>query len=194
VVHSFERRIGMDRAEIDANGELVVNGATSLPQWLPGKMPPDAKSADTGWLPINGLTHTLGSTSAPNLPGRLAVDNEMRTWWQPAEGDTQPTLTSTFGAPATVHAVRLIWRDIGLDTKHDVKPGPFRYRVELETAKDQWTTILDRSESTEDLLIDYRECKPTTGTRARLVILGSPKGITPGVAEFTVFGKTIISK
>jgi hypothetical protein len=90
--------------------------------------------------------------------------------------------------------VRLIWRDIGLDTKHDVKPGPFRYRVELETTKDEWTTILDRSESSEDLLIDYRECKPTTGTRARLVILGSPKGITPGVAEFTVFGKTIISK
>ncbi|MEI7664246.1 MAG: hypothetical protein WCK34_18710, partial [Bacteroidota bacterium] len=75
-----------------------------------------------------------------------------------------------------------------------VKPGPFRYRVELETAKDQWTTILDRSQSAEDLLIDYRECKPTTGTRARLVIIGWPKGITPGVAEFTVFGETVITK
>ena len=191
VVHSFERRIGMDRAEFDAGGELVVHGATSLPQWLPGKTPPDTKSNGTGWLPINGFVQTLGSTSAPNLPGRFAVDNEMRTWWQPAEGDTQPTLTSTFGAPATIHAVRLIWRDIGLDTNRGVKPGPFRYRVELETAKDKWTTILDRSESAEDLLIDYRECKPTTGTRARLVILGSPKGITPGVAEFTVFGKTV---
>ena len=48
--------------------------------------------------------------------------------------------------------------------------------------------------STKDLLIDYRECKPTTGTRARLVILGSPKGITPGVAEFTVFGQTVVTK
>ena len=78
----------------------------------------------------------------------MRVDNEMRTWWQPAEGDTQPTLTSSFGAPATIHAVRLLWRDIGLDTKNGVAPGPFRYRVELETAKDQWTTILDRSDST----------------------------------------------
>jgi hypothetical protein len=161
---------------------------------LPGKTPSDTKSADAGWLPIIGLTHTLGSTSAPNLHGRFAVDNEMRTWWQPAEGDAQPTLTSTFGASAAIHAVRLIWRDIGLDTKNGVLAGPFRYRVELETAKDQWTTILDRSESTEDLLIDYRECKPTTGTRARLVILGSPKGITPGVAEFTVFGETVSAK
>ena len=193
VVHIFERRIGMDRAEIDADGELVVHGATSLPQWLPGKMPPDAKSTDSGWLPINGVVQTLGSTDAPNLPGRLAVDDEMRTWWQPAEGDTQPTLTSSFGAPATIHAVRLIWRDIGLDTNRGVLPGPFRYRVELETAKDQWTTILDRSQSTEHLLIDYRECKPATGTRARLVILGWPKGITPSVAEFTVFGETVVN-
>lgn len=194
VVHSFERRIGMDRAEIDANGELVVHGATSLPQWLPGKTPPDATSADTGWLPINGGVHTLGSTSGPNLPGRFAVDNEMRTWWQPAEADAQPTLTSTFRAPASIHAVRLIWRDIGLDTRDGVFPGPFRYRVEIDTAKDQWTTILDRGESTEDFLVDYRECKPVTGTRARLIILGWPKGITPGVAEFTVFGKTVSAK
>ncbi len=193
VAHIYERRIGMDRAEIDANGELVVHGATSLPQWLPGKMPPDAKSTDRGWLPINGFVQTLGSTDAPNLSGRLTVDNELRTWWQPAEGDTRPTLTSTFGVPATIHAVRLIWRDIGLDTKRGITPGPFRYRVELETAKDQWTTLLDRSESTEDLLIDYRECKPVTGTRARLVILGWPKGITPGLAEFTVFGETVVN-
>ena len=194
VVHGFERRIGMDRAEIDAKGQLVVHGATSLPQRLDGKLPTGTRSADAGWLPVNGLARTIGSTTAPNLRGSFAVDNEMRTWWQPAEGDSQPTLTSSFTSNATVRAIRLIWRDIGLDTKNGILPGPFRYRVELETAKDQWTTILDRSDSTEDLLIDYRECKPTNSTRARLVILGSPKGITPGVAEFTVFGKTIISR
>ena len=41
----------------------------------------------------------------------------------------------------------------------------------------------------EDLLIDYRECPATSGTAARLVIVGAPAGITPGVAEFTVFGE-----
>ncbi len=88
----------------------------------------------------------------------------------------------------------MIWRDVGLDSNRGVMPGPFRYRVELETAKDKWTTILDRGESTEDLLIDYREVTPTVGSRARLVILGWPKGITPGVAEFTVFGNTVGGK
>jgi hypothetical protein len=112
----------------------------------------------------------------------------------PPEG-MQGTATFLFEIkPASIQAVRLIWRDIGLDTNRGVLPGPFRYRVELETAKDQWTTILDRGESTEDFLVDYRECRPTTGTRARLIILGWPKGITPGVAEFTVFGKTVPAK
>jgi hypothetical protein len=120
------------------------------------------------------------------------VDDELRTWWQPAARDRQPTLTSTFRAPATIRSVRLIWRDIGLDTLGGVVPGPFRYRVEIETAADRWTTIVDRSESVEDLLVDYRECKPTTGTRARLVILGWPTGITPGVAEFTLFGSPLV--
>lgn len=194
VAHGFERRLGMDRVEIDTNGELFVPSATSRPQWLPGKIPTDIRSADTGWLPINGGTPAIGSSSAPNLLGRFAVDNELRTWWQPADNDPQPVLTSEFYAPAMIHAVRVIWRDIGLDTNRGVLPGPFRYRVELETGKNQWTPILDRSASTDDLLIDYREVTPTIGSRARLVILGSPKGITPGVAEFTVFGTTVTGK
>lgn len=190
VVHGFERRLGMDRVEIDSNGELHVPSATSLPQWLPGKAPAGQKSAATGWLPINGGMPTVGSTSAPNLLGRFAVDSELRTWWQPATDDAQPTLTSQFYAPAAIHAVRVVWRDVGLDSNHGVKPGPVRYRVELETAKDKWTTILDRSESNEDFLVDYRQVTPVKGSRARLVIVGWPKGITPGVAEFSVFGKT----
>ena len=84
--------------------------------------------------------------------------------------------------------MRVIWRDVGLDIPKGVKPGPFRYRVEAETSPGKWTTIVDRSESTEDFLIDYRECVPTTAKRARLVVLGHPEGIQPGVAEFTVFG------
>jgi hypothetical protein len=75
-----------------------------------------------------------------------------------------------------------------------VKPGPFRYRVELETAPNTWTTVVDRTKNTEDLLIDYRECTPTVGARARLVVTGWPEGISPGVAEFTVFGETVVTR
>jgi hypothetical protein len=125
-----------------------------------------------------------------NLSGRLAQDDDLRTWWQPAPGDSAPTLTSNLTTPnAVAHAVRIIWRDVGLNTKQNVNAGPFKYRVELETARNTWKTVIDCSQNTEDLLIDYREFAATGATRARLVILGAPPGITPGVAEFTVFGE-----
>jgi hypothetical protein len=187
VAHGFERRIGMDRAEIDAGGELYVPAATSAPRWLPGAVGAPA-SGDTGWLPLNTGMQTIGSTSAENLQPRFAVDEEMRTWWQPADGDALPTLTSRLPAGATVRAVRVIWRDVGLNSTKGVMPGPFRYRVELETAGGTWTTIVNRDDSQEDFLIDCRPCAPAAGTRVRLVITGWPKGIKPAVAEFTVFG------
>ena len=187
VAHAFERRIGMDRAEIDPAGELYVPAATSAPQRLPGAAGAPA-SGDTGWLPLNTGMQTIGSTSAENLQPRFAVDEDMRTWWQPADGDALPTLTSRLPAGATVRAVRIIWRDAGLNTTKGVLPGPFRYRVELETARTTWTTIVNRDDSQEDFLIDYRPCTPAVGARVRLVITGWPKGIKPAVAEFTVFG------
>ena len=187
VVHGFERRLGMDPAYIGEDGELHVNGASSLPQ----RLPTASKGAEpTGWLPLNAGPRTVGSSDAPNLSGRLAVDDDLRTWWQPAADDKTPTLTSNLTTPgAVVRAVRVVWRDVGLNTKKGAKAGAFRYKVEVRTAADTWTTVIDRSQSTDDLLIDYRECPATPGTAARLVIVGAPPGITPGVAEFTVFGE-----
>jgi len=183
-VHGFERRLGMDLAEIDSTGELYVPRATSMPQALPGETPA------TPWLPLNESEPAIGSSNATNSAGRFAADNSMTTWWLPATDDVTPTLTAHFSAKATIHAARVIWRDVGLDTTNGNRPGPFRYRIEAETAPGTWVTIIDRSASTEDFLIDYRECTPTSALRARLVITGHPPGIQPAVAEFTVFGVT----
>jgi xylan 1,4-beta-xylosidase len=192
VVHGFERRPGMDRVEIDSDEEIYIPSASSLPQWLPGQPGDNHDSNATGWLPINGVTQTIGSSQAANSPGRFAVDNDMRTWWAPATDDKLPMLTSRFFSQSTIHAFRIIWRDVEMDTQRGILPGPIRYRVELETEKGKWTTVLDRSKSTDDLLIDYRECSPTAGTRARLVILEWPRGIVPAVCEFTAFGQNIV--
>jgi xylan 1,4-beta-xylosidase len=185
VVHGFERRLGMDPAYIGKDGELHVKPVSSVPMRLTGT---SEGAVPAGWLPLNANRWTSATTSACNLSSRLAVDNDLRTWWQPQAGDAAPALTSALVGGATARAIRIVWRDIGLDTGKGIVPGPFRYKVEVETAPGSWATVLDRSNSAEDFLIDYRECPPTAGTAARLVILGAPKGITPGVAEFTVFG------
>ncbi len=191
VVHGFERRVGLDLVDFDEHGEIFVPHATSTPQPLPRSGPEPVEGTDTpavAWLPLNEYEPTLGSSNAENSAGRFAADNSITTWWLPAANDATPTLTTQFTGKAMVQAVRVIWRDVGLDTTTGHNPGPFRYRIEAETAPGTWTTLIDRSQSTEDFLVDYRECAPTAATRARLVILGHPPGIQPAVAEFTVFG------
>ena len=59
-------------------------------------------------LPLNAGPRTVGSSDAPNLSGRLAADDDLRTWWQPAADDKAPTLTSNLTTPgAVVRAVRV---------------------------------------------------------------------------------------
>jgi len=190
-VHGFERRLGMDPALIGLDGELHVDGPSEVPRRLPTI---DKGIEATDWLPLNTGLRTTGSTTGTNLSGRLAVDEDLRTWWQPAAGDKSPVLTSTLRSPATIYAIRIIWRDIGLDTSKGIVAGPFRYKVEAQTSPGTWTALVDRTGSHEDYLIDYRECPPTRASAVRLVILGSPPGITPGVAEFTAFGEVVRSK
>jgi xylan 1,4-beta-xylosidase len=188
VVHGFERRLGMDPAWIGDDGELHVAPASSLPMRLTNTSP---GAEPTGWVPLNAHRQTGATSTAANLSTRLAVDNELRTWWEPDAGDEAPVLTSNFTTEGTVHAVRIAWHDVGLNTGAGAQPGPFRYKVEVQTARNTWVTLVDRSESDADLLIDYRECPPTAATAARLVIVGTPTGVTPGVAEFTVFGEAV---
>ncbi len=187
-VHGWERRLGMDPAYISEDGELHVKPASSLPQRLTST---NQGAEPTGWVPLNANRRSGATSTAANLSTRLAVDDDLRTWWQPEAADKAPALTTALVGNATVHAIRIVWRDVGINTMKGASPGAFRYKVELQTAPNTWTTVIDRSDSKDDLLIDYRECAPTKGNSARLVIVGAPDGITPGVAEFTVFGQAL---
>ena len=44
------------------------------------------------------------------------------------------------------------------------------------------------SENDEDFNIDYRSFEPVLCREARVRIVGCPKGITPGIVSFTLFG------
>jgi xylan 1,4-beta-xylosidase len=106
----------------------------------------------------------------------------MMTWWLPVADEAQPVLTTSFPS-SEIRAVRVIWRDVGLDTPKGVKPGPFRYRVEAEpsAASERQSWIAARVRRTFLLII-------ASASRLRLVVLGHPEGIQPAETEFTVLG------
>lgn len=170
VYHSFERLIGMDRLAFDENGDISVSHATETPQWLPSS----GRRGDTGWRRL-----------VADCAFKECNDGSIRTF-HVLEGE-QSTVEYDFGGVRDLRAFRLIWRDFGLDTKRGVLPGPYRYRIDRR-GNGVWSTWVDASDNDVDLLVDYREGPEAKADAVRLVVLGAPKGITPAVTDFTVFG------
>ena len=193
--HEFERRIGMDPLGVDEDGELYCPAVTETPQFAPGVLAHPEKDNDAGLLPLTFMMRPEVTSAAPGRDGLYAVDDSVLTWWQPADNDPAPAITVPLSdsLPCTVSAMRLLWRDIGMDCEKGIDPGPFRYVLEYADTKkpDSWQILVDASENTEDLCIDYRQFDSVSAYAIRLRILGSPKGITPGLTSLTVFGKSV---
>lgn len=190
--HQFERRIAMDPLGIDENGELYCPACTDMPQYAPGVKARPELGNGTGWVHLCAGTRPEATSHAAGREPLYAVDESVLSWWQPAAGDTAPAITVTFSHSTAyrLRALRLVWRDIGMEILDGVMPGPFRYAVEYASDPEckEWRTLADASENTRDLPVDYREFPEVAGYAVRLRILGAPAGITPGLTDFAVFG------
>ena len=188
----FERRIGMDPLGIDENGELYCPAITETPQFAPGVMKNPEKSNDAGLLPLTFLQPVTASSCVAGRDAIYAVDDSVLTWWEPSKDDPEKTLTIDLNAQKgyNIESLRIIWRDIDMEILDGINQGPFKYIVEYTTPdSEEWKTLIDESNNTKDLAIDYRQFEVVTAKKVRLKIFGAPKGIQPGVVSFTVFGK-----
>ena len=188
--HIFERRIGMDPIEVTADGRLASRGASEVPQWAPGVMANPARGNDIGWRPLTASKPARASSYAPGRTPNYATDNLLSTWWEPATNDAAPWLMCHLRDSFDVSAVRLHWSESGLEYAEGATPGPVRYVVELspEGDGDNWLCVVNASENTTDMLIDYRTFPATQACRIRVRILGHPEKINTGLLELTAFG------
>jgi len=190
--HAFERRCGMDPAGIDENGNLFVRGASETPQWAPGLLPHPEEGNDVGLLPVTVNKLVRASSEAPGRSAVYAIDNVMRTWWQAAADDTEPWLKIVLETPYMVSALRILWAEPGLDYDHGALPGPFRYKLEVQESEvAPWQIVVDRTENTVDLLIEYVPFAERLAKNIRLTVTGKPAKIDVGVIALTIFGQGI---
>lgn len=193
--HMYERRIGMDPVGIDENGELYCPAVTETPQYAPGVLQSPEVNNDTSWLPLTFMQRPEVSSYVEGREAIYASDDSVLTWWQPAPDDTEPMITFRLGRLTcyTLHALRIIWRDINMDTLQGINPGPFQYVVEYteDPKMKEWKILIDESNNQEDLCIDYKQFSAVQAYGVRLKIVGSPIGITPGLVSLTVFGNCV---
>ncbi len=186
--HSCERRIGMDRVEIDENGEMYCpNGVTDTPQVRPGL---ERAGENVGYVNLTDWCHGEASSCAPGRDALFANDATALSFWQPADDDPNPTLTCSLSYAYLCGAARVFWREIGLDYE-TVMPGPVRYVIDGTMNEDQktWFTLCDCSRNDRDLNIDYRSFEEKECCFVRLRIVGKPRDMKIGVIDFSVFGR-----
>ena len=185
----FERRIGYDPIGFDEAGNIIPKTPTDVPQWAPGVKSAPHLNNGTGLLPLTQHKECSATSCAPGRDALYAVDDSMLSWWQPAENDPLPSLTVKLSNHAMeVRSIRIIWRDVGLDIKENHLPGPFGYTVDAFTEAGEWVCILDKSDNSVDMAVDYNPVLPVRATSVRINIMSSPAHITPGLVNFTVFG------
>jgi len=206
----FDRRIGMDRVEFDAQGNLWIDGPTETPQPGPGALPVDSRS-----IPVSINRYTWSASSA--APGRdptYAFDNNVRTWWEPAEDDAQPWLLLDLGCrnPADanqeflVDSIRILFDavphrgpgDLVVDgharwfakEAAGIRPGPYRYKLETSRDGKTFSLAVDKTKNRLAHNVEFDSFPAVLCRYVRLVITGVPETGKHGVLEFTVFGKS----
>ena len=184
----FERRVGVDPVGIDENGDLYCIKATEHPQMKPGLVAKPEDGNGTGDVCLTCFQPRKATSAAPGRAAVYALDHCLHTWWQPADADKAPALTVDLRGEYAVRSARVMWNDVGMNTEAGILPGPYGYRITAKT-RDGAVVLADMSDNTDDLFIDYIEIPETDNvSEVTLEITKAPKGITPGVVDFSVFG------
>jgi hypothetical protein len=175
-----------------------------------------ARNGDSGSMPLTfGKNRNLESSShAPGRDAAYALDNLNGTWWEPAAGDAQPSLTvdllqiAPFDKPYTVDSARIIFTmraPVGFGAggrggRGNPTPAApfsgspaFRYRLEGSLDGKTYSTLVDKTGNSITRYIEFDEIPPTLCRFVRLSLTDWPRSTQQplSISEFTVFGKYI---
>lgn len=190
-LHRYERRIGMDLVDVDEHGELYCpHGVTDTPQYIPGYKENPSEENDIGYVSLTGAVRPEASSERDGHFAIYATDENNLSWWEPKRSDKHPTLECDLSGTYSVGAVRVFWRDVGLDYGKGRAPKPIRYVVE-GCFRGEWKTLVDKSQNKDEMNIDYQTFDETPCDKVRLKIVGHAKNLHVGVIDFAVYGRSV---
>lgn len=181
VKNNFERRLGIWPSGFDTDGVMWCNTAFGdYPHYLPD----EAGKHETprpDWYLLNykkpiSVSSTYGGYNANN-----ANDENMKTWWSAASGNSGEWIQSDLGAVSTVHAIQVNYADQDVDTGHlgKINGGNQFHQYKLYSSVDgkKWSVIVDKSINKTDVPHDYAElAEPVQARFIKLENIHMPTG------------------
>jgi hypothetical protein len=205
----------MDPVGFDAKGNMFIKGPTETPQWSPGVKPRPWIDNDAGSIAVSSGRYTWAvSSSSPGRDAQYAFDDNVRTWWEPAENDPQPWLMLDLGCrnpddanqEFIIDSSRILFDTVPRTGPDDLvvdghgrwfqkspRPdGPVAYQYKIESSLDNKTyhPLVDKTGNQVANNVEFDQFTPDQARYVKLTITGRPKGVFTGVLEFTVFGNS----
>ena len=184
VKNSFERRLGLWPAGFDKDGVMYMNAAFGdYPHYL-------HDGSFTGWMLLNYKKPVLvSSTLSPAHPPNDAVDEDIKTYWSAATGNTGEWIETDLGAASTVNAIQINYADQDAEFLGKQTNIFHQYRLLGSTDKKKWQTLIDKTHNTTDIPHDYVELTTPASIRyIRLENIHMPTGKF-AISGLRVFGK-----
>jgi len=183
-----ERRIGMDPAGFDKKGNLFINGPTETPQPAPG-----VKDGACDSIPLSIDNSYWVSSEAPGRNAPYGFDNNARTWWEPNETDNQRWLTLDLGAASEFDPKQEFivdsFRTLFYAGPRRSGATAYRYKIEVSSDNKTFKTAVDKSKNDTFATVEFNQIEPVQCRYVKIIITERPKEISPGIIEFTAFGK-----
>jgi len=189
VKNTFERRIGLFPAGVDADGVLYVNTAFGdYPHIMP-RDKRDPNSEFTGWMLLSYQKKSWASSSKKEHSTDLAFDEDIKTYWTAEDGKPGQFIAVDLGKDAAVHALQVNYADEEASAEKKQTNAPHRYQIFKSDDGKSWQLLVDKSKNKKEVPHDYVELsEPVQARYVKLVNVEMPTGCF-AISDFRVFGK-----
>ncbi|HEY9679075.1 MAG TPA: family 43 glycosylhydrolase [Drouetiella sp.] len=186
--YTFERRIGLFPAAVDADGVLYADTSFGdYPHKVPQQKESKTASAFPNWMLLSYKKKCWASESAKDPS--LAFDENIKTYWNAPDGKAGHFLAVDLGSPCEISALQVNYADDKATLYNKQKDLHHRYKILQSSDGQKWESLVDKSENDKDVPHDYNEfSEPVRARYLKLVNIEVPTG-TFAIGDFRVFGK-----
>lgn len=190
VKNNFERRLGIWPAGFDHDDVLYCNTAYGdYPHFLPSGKADHLQSRFSGWMLLNYNKPVQVSSVLGGYTPNFAVDEDIKTYWSAATGNSGEWLQTDLGGACTVSALQVNYAD--QDAVFLGKQSGLYHQYKIYHSHDgkKWKLLVDKSRNQTDVPHDYVELpKPVVTRFLKLENLHMPSGKF-AISGFRAFGK-----
>jgi len=206
--HPFERRLSMFPLFFDEDDEMYAyTGFGDYPMIIPDRKVSSPEELFPGWMLLSYRKEIEVSSTLPeynskvelwgnmidlirNNDARNICDEEIRTWWSAATGNSDEWFRMDLGERSDIYALQINFADEGSELQGRNDNIYYRYNIETSADGKNWKLLVDRSKNTVDAPHDYIQLKkPVKARFLRVNNLYVPSGKF-SVSDFRVFGKS----